>query len=426
MDPAHHSAMQTPHPSPPDRLADAPVERGAFAQRLCADLGTRGVALEGRVFLAPGADARVLAHELAHIAQQRLWCGRGVPHAWTEAEAHACALTGHAPRLPLDPRVPACWEEVGHYYTVYYVLFAAGVRDDLARRIAFYAQMPDEISDLDAVRAGLAMPADSAVGAGAWLREQTIGRAEDAYVWMNNGLAAMLPYGSGYMGHRRPPRAFEDFARGLDVQTGLHVLNGMPAEAETGRRNQILRTIDPVTQTMEFGLALHAFGDCYAHREADGARMFGPVTGHAADSLQARGQAAAHVPEMHVHPDAVGPHHGELYLRYANDMLRIFLQVFPSGVRSGPALDPARLTANLRGVVAASNAAADTEAEHQRQIIFLRTVARSLVPAGMHPYDPENQEDVPIGDFRPATDIVVTQHDIQVALRRANGWSRGN
>lgn len=416
-------------PSP--RLAEmtrhVPVERGPFATRLCASLGTPGVALEGRVFLAPGADARILRHELAHVAQQRLWRDQAVPEAWTEAEAHLSALTGQAPRLPLDPRIPSRWEEVGHYYTVYYVLFAAGVRDDLARRIAFYAQMPDEISDLDAVRAGLSMATtDMPVGFAEWLREQTIGRMEDAYLWVNNGFASMLPYGGGYMGHRVPPRAFEDFNRGLDVQAGLHALNGRPAEAETARRLRILQTIDPVANTMEFGLALHAFGDSYAHREADGAHMFPPLTGHAPDSLAFRAPGSGHIPEMPVHPDCVGPHHGDLYLRYAGDMYRAFLNVIPAGIRSATPLSPAALTANLRPVIAASDAAADTEAEHIRQINLLRALARAIVPAGMNPYDPENQEDVPIDDFRPGlTDIRVTRMEVQQALRRANEWCRG-
>lgn len=402
------------------------IESGRFAARLCESLGTRGVALEGRVFLGPDADARVLWHELAHLAQQALWRGRSVPPAWTEAEAHLAALTGRPPRLPLDPRLPSCWEEVGHYYTVYYVLFAAGVRDDLARRIAFYAQLPDEVSDLDAVRAGLSIAStDIPSGIGGWLHEQTLGRAEDAYWWVNNGFASMVPGGGAYMGHRRPPRAFEDFRRSLDVQSGLHALTGAPAEAETSRRLRILQGIDPVRNTLEFGLALHALGDSYAHREADGAHMFPMVVGHAPDSLASRAPGAGHVPEMPVHPDAVGPHHGPLYLRYAGDVYRAFLNTIPSGLRPGPVLDAATVTANLRGVIAATDAAADTEAEHRRQIVLLRRLAAVLVPAGMHPYDPENQPDVPIDDFRPATDIRVTRMEVQQALQRANQWARG-
>jgi hypothetical protein len=209
------------------------------------------------------------------------------------------------------------------------------------------------------------------------------------------------------------------------VQSGLHALNGAPAEGETARRTRILQSIDPIANTLEFGLALHAFGDSYAHREADGAHMFPTIVGHAPDSLASRAPGSGHVPEMPVHPDAVGPHHGPLYLRYAGDMYRAFLNVIPAGYRSGTSIGPATLTRNLRGVIAASDAAADTEAEHLRQIAYLRELARALVPAGMHPYDPENQPDVPIDDFRPGTDIRVTRTDVQDALRRANLWARG-
>ena len=405
----------------------APVERNRFASRLCESLGTSGVALEGRVFLAPEADARVLRHELAHVAQQRLWRGRAVPAAWTEAEAHAVAA-GLLPRarLPLDPRIPSCWEEVGHYYTVYYVLFAIGVRDDLARRIAFYAQMPDEISDLDAVRAGYSLPGATVTGVPGWVHEHTIGALEEGYVWLNNGFAQMIPggYGGGYMIRREQPRQFVDFSRGLDVQQGLHALTGAACEVETARRTTILQGIDPLASTMEFGLAVHAFGDSYAHRAADGATMFPPISGHAPDSVAARGERATHVPEMHVHPDAVGPHHAALYLRYAGDMYRAFLNVIPPGMRVGTPMSPATLTTNLRTVIAASDAAADTEGEHRRQIARLREMARAIVPAGMHAYDPENQEDVVIDSFVPGhTDIRVTRAEVQQALVRANQWA---
>lgn len=403
------------------------IERNRFAARLCDSLGTSGVALEGRVFLAPQADARVLRHELAHLAQQRLWRGRAVPTAWTEAEAHAVAAgLLPRPRLPLDPRLPACWEEVGHYYTVYYVLFAIGVRDDLARRIAFYAQMPDEISDLDAVRAGYSLPGAAVSGVGGWIHEHTVGAFEEGVAWLNNGFASMIPdgYGSSYMIRREAPRQFVDYTRALDVQQGLHALTGAACEVETTRRTGILQSIDPIANTMEFGLALHAFGDSYAHRRADGARMFPPISGHAPDSVAARGQRATHLPEMDVHPDAVGPHHAALYLRYAGDMYRAFLHAIPPGSRVGAPMDPNILTANLRTVIAASNAAADTEAEHRRQIALLREMARAIVPAGMHPYDPENQEDVPIDSFTPGhTDIRVTQPEVRRALLRASEWS---
>ena len=403
----------------------APIERNRFATRLCESLGTRGIALEGRVFLTPDADARVLRHELAHIAQQRLWRGQSVPAAWTEAEAHLCAA-GLRPRatLPLDPRNPSCWEEVGHYYTVYYILFAIGVRDPLARRIAFYAQMPDEISDLDAVRAGYSLPVAGATGVGGWIYENTLGHVEQVFVDINNGFAAMLPYGSAYMGRRETPRPFADYSRSLDVQQGLHALTGAACEVETGRRTRILQSIDPISQTMEFGLAVHAFGDSYAHREADGATMFPPISGHAPDSVAARGERMTHVPEMHVHPDAVGPHHAALYLRYAGDLYQALLHAIPPGSRIGTPMDVGTLTRNLRSVIAASDAAADTDAEHFRQIRTLRDLARAIVPAGMDAYDPENQEDVPIDSFAPGhTDIRVGRTEVLRALARANEWS---
>ena len=57
-----------------------------------------------------------------------------------------------------DAAQPLCWEEAGHYYTVYYVALACGVPNDDAMRIAFWTQFPDEVSELDAVKAGFDMP----------------------------------------------------------------------------------------------------------------------------------------------------------------------------------------------------------------------------------------------------------------------------
>jgi hypothetical protein len=408
--------------------APVKVERGPFAARLCAGLGTRGVALEGRVFLAPEADARVLAHEVAHVAQQRLR-GPARPRL-AEAEAHHAAarlLRGWGARVaqPLDPREPACWEEVGHYYTTYYVLLAAGVRDDLARRIAFYTQLPDEVSDLDAYRAGVAMPGQAVSGIGEWLYDNSVGRLEDAYIEINNGFARMLPFGGAYtMGARRRGRSFDQMSQGFDVQQGLHALTGATAEVETTRRIGILNGLDPVRDTLIFGLALHAFGDSYAHRAADGVTMYPPGAGHGPDSGLARAGRRAHLPEMHVHPDAVGPYHADLYIRYARAMLGLFLLRVPPGQRPGTPLTADGLEANLRRVIASSNAAADTPAEHARQIALLREMARAIVPAGMHAYAPENEEDVPLDRFRPSTDIVVTQREVRLALGRAEEWGR--
>ncbi len=126
--------------------------------------------------------------------QQRRPTPPAAPGA-AEAEAHAAARAALAgqhfrPALALDPRDPACWEEAGHYYTVYFVLLACGVRDPLARQVAFYCQLPDEVSELDAVRAGYAMVGTAATGGGLgdWLYEHTAGQVEEMIVTIHNGI----------------------------------------------------------------------------------------------------------------------------------------------------------------------------------------------------------------------------------------------
>ena len=66
-------------------VAGAPVVRGPAARAVLGDLGVRGAAAGGRAFVADD-DPRVLAHELAHVAQ-----GAGASSAAGEAAADAAA-----------------------------------------------------------------------------------------------------------------------------------------------------------------------------------------------------------------------------------------------------------------------------------------------------------------------------------------------
>lgn len=203
----------------------------------------------------------VLAHEFAHIVQKK----RGqAPRAqgrrtWTtaatleeEADSAACAfLTGRkCPGLSADPAAtPRAWGPAGHFYTVYWVARLAGVPDNVAERLAFYTQMPDQVSNFDAKTAGVAWASSAFLPAGP-IRGKVVG-GEDRF----------------------------DHAI-YRVQSGLHCLNGRPSEAESNRRASILRKL-PGDQFLNFsfGLGLHALGDSYAHRRGDGTMFMAPI-GH--------------------------------------------------------------------------------------------------------------------------------------------------
>lgn len=404
------------------------LHRGPAAARLATRAGGIACALGGRdIFLCPVPAPLlpvVLAHEVAHLVQQRLPMPRGTRRA-AEAEAHAAAraaLAGHRfrPRIALDPREPACWEEAGHYYTVYFVLLACGVRDPLARRVAFYCQLPDEVSELDAVRAGYAIAGTAATGGGAgdWIYENTVGQVEEFLVTIHNGILDSYP-GGGYMTRARrdarDPGAV--YRPPLDVQQGLHALTGGSSATETAARRAIVMGIDPVANTFEFGIALHVFGDSYAHRDRSGAAMYAPVAGHAPDSLAARAGS-----DRHVHPDGIGPYRRATYEAYVGDLHDMFSARFATASRGGGTMARDRTIRTLSAIVAGDDHASDTDAMRATQISMIRAAAAPL--GGMHPYAPEATEDVPFSIFSAGTSgFTVTRVQVDRALALARYWS---
>lgn len=409
-------------------LGEVRLHRGPAAARLAGAAGGIACAIGGRdIFLgavpAPLLPA-VLAHEATHLVQQRL-PGRHASSAAAEAEAHAAAaamLAGRRfrPCRALDPRDPACWEEAGHYYTVYFVLLACGVRDPLARQIAFYCQLPDEVSDLDAVRAGYSMAGTAATGGGFgdWIYENTIGQAEELMVTIHNGILDSAGVPGGMMRARRVPRdPGAPYRSARDVQQGLHALTGGSSATETAARRAIVMGIDPVRNTFEFGVALHVFGDSYAHRDSSGGSMYSTGAGHAPDSLAARAGS-----DRHVHPDGIGPYRRPMYEAYVGDMHDMFMARFAPSSRGGTTMPRDRTIRTLSAIVAGDDHAADTDAMRSTQIMMIRTAAAPL--GGMHAYAPEATEDVPFSIFSSGTSgIVVTQVQIDRALALARYWS---
>lgn len=405
------------------------LHRGPAAARVAAQAGGVACAVDGRdIFVGAVPAARlpaVLAHEAAHIIQQRA-CGPIASQGAAEAEAHLAAaalLSGRCfrPRLRLDARDPACWEEAGHYYTVYFVMLACGVRDPLARQIAFYCQLPDEVSDLDAVRAGYAIGGSAvrAQGLGDWLYENTLGQVEEMIVTVHNGIMDSAGVPSGIGRTRRDPRdPGAAYRSPLDVQQGLHALTGGSSATETAARRAICMGIDPVTHTFEFGIALHAFGDSYAHRDRSGGAMYAPVAGHAPDSVAARAGS-----DRHVHPDGIGPYRRPIYEAYVGDLHDMFTARFTAATRSGtPTMSRADTISMLSRIVAGDDHAADTDVVRTAQISLIRTAAGRL--GGMHPYAPEAAEDVPFASFSSGTSgITVTRVQVDRALALGRYWS---
>jgi RHS repeat-associated protein len=101
------------------------------------------------------------------------------------------------------------WGEEGHFWTVYVLAMAAGFDERIAHRMAFYAYMPDRVRELDA----------------------TSVQIEYLRLFINHALS-----GRGHL----PERSF---------------------------REGVVRSLAP--GSVEHGLALHAYGDAFSHRNLD-------------------------------------------------------------------------------------------------------------------------------------------------------------
>lgn len=425
-------------------LGDIRLHTGPAAARLAAQAGGIACALGGRdVFLGPVPPrkrAAILAHEVAHLCQQRR-PGPAAPRA-AEAEARlaaAAVLAGgrFAPRIALDPRMPACWGEAGHYYTVYFCALAAGILDPVAYRLAFWTQMADEIDELNAVPAGIEMVAEDVTSWPSDLMDSAAAAFANLENAIVNRVLADVPGGQYFMRPQAIPRRerSDAYFTWLNVQQGLHALTGRECEAETRRRVEITLSYRPFAgQEFEFGLSLHPLGDSFAHRDDANGRMFAPPLGHG--------------PHGH-EPDVLGEHRRALYRRYVATLHQVLTRAAGT-TRTAPlteeatvaALDsiiPVRRSLSEDQIRALSrrpgregtdpllqairaNARA-SEPDEERQIAQIRALALEHIGQRMHPYQPERFDSAAFGDFRAPPSIAVPLALVQRALVLARDWA---
>jgi hypothetical protein len=239
----------------------------------CVPSGVLAWAFRDRIFLSsavrtlPEADRRqIVAHELAHVAQKRLpACGR---HSGADYEAEAdaagaaiCAGQSFDVRRADPTDLPRFWGPAGHYYTCYFVMLAAGVRPVEARVRAFFCQMPDQVAEFDAAVA-----------------------AVDAFTGASfNSARPMHPYQGKFGGMHNKELKLQDDAI---VESGLHSLTGHSSAGEQTYREQRLREMFASDDHLGVGLALHAFGDSFAHVQfKNPSLMYKCGIGHAAELL---------------------------------------------------------------------------------------------------------------------------------------------
>ena len=146
------------------------------------------------------------------------------------------------------------YQEAGHYYTVYVVAQAAGWSELQARRLAEYAQLPDEFGPTDAI----AVAMDSLAG------ERRIQAIEAAKKFRNGELE---------------PTRLKSYLQGLDlspldmailVQEFLHAIPFSKwGERSIHRRRECLGRLlrSGSLAIWEAGLVAHALGDSFSHTE---------------------------------------------------------------------------------------------------------------------------------------------------------------
>lgn len=320
----------------------------------------------------PGTQSglNLLAHEVAHLVQKSRGACRPASIAAAEADAAAAAVAVLSGRHAVccvadDSAVPRFWGFAGHYYTVYFVLLAAGVDDLTAGQMAFYSQMPDQIKELAAVPAGFDMVVNRA-------KAKVLGRVD----------------------HAAAQRAAEKVARDYEVQEGLHCLNGGPSSVETIKRASYLRSLP--FGSFVFGIALHPYGDSFAHRQMhDAGRMYDPGFGHAKD-----GHGPDHIQERR-----------GLYMQYLEGLYDIVAAKTPH--RSRP-VDRTGLMARALEYMSMSGDAA--------QGAQMRQIAARDFGRVMNAYRPENERARSWAHFR-ERHPELGGHLLGEALALAHRWS---
>jgi hypothetical protein len=281
-----------PHQGRFERLFDADfgavaIHRSSFGDALCEHLDARAFALGEHIAVrraesdlsSPRGQA-LLAHELAHVVQQRRGKVRSASVATTvelEREADLAAqavVAGRAFRCRLadSAGLPRAWDYAGHYFTTYLVFLNAGCSNDEARAMATCCWAPDQVCELDAATVGtndynLAFPIP------------LIKALPDSGAAKRGNINT---YREGYEAFAR--RQFRNHEQYVQViHKGLHCLTGADAANERRRREAIFRGMIGKGSILKHGLALHSFGDAFAHQRIGSTSLYSPGVGHASD-----------------------------------------------------------------------------------------------------------------------------------------------
>jgi hypothetical protein len=358
----------------------------------------RTISLSPRYAKLPEATrARVLAHELAHVAQKRrapTFARRG-PWAVGLLEAEAEMLAPRAldglpcrPILGDAPETPSFWGPAGHYFTSLYVMLAAGGEERACYRRAFFCQMPDQVFDFDAVSAAVDYYQRESPGS-VWIPiagtfrpatppEEIKYRTERRMEF--DGMAKYWVEEDVETPESRLKRRTVD----RQISTGLHSLTGRSGDKEIEQRAQLLR--QNKDDDLRFGLALHCYGDAFAHQNPSGV-MYPPISGHG---------AAGHTPDNCAK-------HSILYIRYIGGLWRIVRETMAQRTERIPF---GKLLDSLQPIWSMKFDADDETVQRKHCLEIMLTAARNGLGA-MTSYMPQYEAEVYWSKFWPAhTDMI--------------------
>jgi hypothetical protein len=364
------------------RLHCETAVHATFVGIRAASCGSRDVLLSGRCDYDDPFVRSVLIHELCHVAQKK--AARRSQTAWAgppdiallEAQAtdaeHRFKLGLGAPVLsPCPTAITLEWNPSGHYYTVYLIGLATGTDPDRAQRVALFSQVADLVDELDATWCGFAYMRD-----------------HDQYQKnpTTNGFAGMI--------------------NELAVQQGLHTLTGRPARKETQVRREIM--LSAMHDDFRFGLAVHAYGDSFAHRVIDqDSLMYSWPFGHAVEWLNGR--------DPHW-PDSIGRRPG-LYTDYADALWDVF--------RQRNKTDGARRI-KKDDLIAQLYKMACTDLAEQERIEAIRGLAQSACHQTMSPVKPEEAAKTAPWNAAAAKYPILKGLLVATAHRYALDWSNAS
>lgn len=258
----------------------------------------------------------LLAHEIVHVIQQRqearasgILCASKQQLEVEAGIGAARAMNGlSVGTLTCDHgETPRCYGPAGHYYTALFTAIAAGLEFKTSQEIAFYTQFPDLVCELDAIVAGKD-----------WGMEYEL---SGAYRLGYFDAMAHLRWWQLKKFEAAQDLCVDRMIADWQIQAGLHALTGNPADGETEHRGKILANIAP-TKVPDFGLAVHAYGDSFAHRDVeDGDYMYGAPAGHLMEAINQWARSASEI-DPH-EPDNINSRK-PLYAKYAAGLFKIF------------------------------------------------------------------------------------------------------